>query len=201
MLTMTAPNKRLKRIADYQARKESGRCVHPGCDEPASEDSVRCVAHAADQRKRTRRSLRRTRRALAEAGRCVVCRRKSSTYRCAGCSAREGRIPTVGANNGDNQPPSTPAKWRVDPGTNWNRYRGKAKRGKPPTALLDDQDLDFAVEEILRAKAALAYARSEAVAALPKIQRDGVLAAALGRLDVAERWLDEVRGRHKSRKA
>lgn len=194
-------NKRAARIADYQARKESGRCVYPGCPEPASEDSVRCVAHAADQRERTRRSLRRTRRELAAAGRCVVCRRKSATYRCAACRARVNDLPATTANNRDNNRAAIPQVWRVDPGTNWNRYRGKAKRGKPPTSLLDDQDLDFAIQEIQRAKAALAYARSEEVLAMPKIQRDGVMAAALARLERAERWLDEVRARHKSRKA
>lgn len=197
---MTAPNKRAARIADYQARKESGRCVYPGCPEPASEDSVRCAGHQAKHRRGVSRSKAR-RRKLLGAGRCFVCGKKSDRYRCASCAAREGRIPTSGGSNGGSNRALRPQVWRVDPGTNWNRYRGKAKRGKPPTSLLDDQDLDFAVEEIRRAKAALAYARSEAVIAMPKIQRDGVMAAALARLDRAERWLDEVRARHKSRKA
>lgn len=190
------------RDTDYQARKnasvETGECMRRGCTSPHADDSLLCPQHRDEQREARRTSAQRVRGELAAAGKCVDCRRRSPTYRCAACSVKRGRIPSMGVDHGVEN--KTPAHWRVEPGTTWNRYRGKAKRGKPSTAVLDDQDLDYAVEQIQTAKQALAYARSEAVQAMPKVQRDGVMAAALGFVDAAERWLDEVRARHKSRK-
>ena len=92
--------------------------------------------------------------------------------------------------------------YRIDPAARGRkavqRYVGRARRAAPSAAVLDDQDLEEALDEIRKAKEALAYARSDAVKAMPKIQRDGVMRAALGRVSSAGRWLDEVLARHKS---
>lgn len=189
-----------ERAADYQTAKESQQCTYPRCGKPPAQDTQLCARHLANKRTNDRTSLARRREDLAARGRCVDCRKKSSTYRCAGCAVKRGRIPTTGVGNGvGNEASKIPAQWRLEPGTTWNRYRGKAKRGKPSTAILDDQDLEYAVEEITTAKLALAYARSPEVQQMPKAQRDDIMAAALARLDRAERWLDEVRVRHKPR--
>lgn len=183
----------------YQARKESGRCTRPGCAATAG-DTVLCDQHAADARDRNRRSQSRTRAARAALGLCVQCGAKSRTYRCLACRARLAPPSRSDHNGADNTPPQAEVdRWRPDPGTNWRRYRGKARRGKPPDALLDDQDLSFAVEELSRAKDGMAYARSDEVRALPKIQRDGVKQAALDRLKLSKRWIDEILERHKGR--
>lgn len=192
---------RARKLDDYQARKESGRCVYPGCDELAG-DTVLCDEHAEDARERTRRSLSKTRTKRAELGLCAQCGTKSRTYRCFACRARSTAPPSKSDHNGaSNTPPQTEVdRWRPDPGTTWKRYRGKARRGKPPDALLDDQDLVFAVEELERGRDGLGYARSDEVRALPKIQRDGVKQAALDRLALAQRWISEVLTRHKAMK-
>ncbi len=42
--------------------------------------------------------------------------------------------------------------WRVDPGTNYNRYRGQGVRGKPKYAPVDVIDLDMALAELVNAE-------------------------------------------------
>ncbi len=180
-------------------KKADGICVERGCAERASDEAVRCPRHLRAHRKSGRRSRRKRRQELSAQGKCVDCRRKSGTYRCAACSVKRGRIPTVGVGDGVGGKPGTPSQWRIEPGTTWNRYRGKGRRGNPGTAPSDAQDLRCARDEIDKASAAIAYAQSDAVRALPRIQRQGVMAAALALLDYAERWIDEVRNRHKCR--
>lgn len=189
-----------KRLADYQARKESGLCVYPKCPDACADDSVWCPAHRDMTRKHRRRSAKRVRSQLRDAGKCARCRRRSATYYCPGCSVRIGRVPSTGvANTVDNE---RRPHYRVDPAARGRRevqrYVGRARRGAPSAAILDEQDLEYAVEELKKAKAAIAYARSSVVQAMPKIQRDGVMAAAMGRLHAARRWVDEILARHKS---
>lgn len=193
------------RAADYQARKESQRCTYPGCAEPPTDGSGKCRKHTLKHRTAVSRSSAKRRAELRGTDgkeKCFRCKKRSSTYLCQACKIVLGvqRFPTTRADNkADNQAHGIPAQWRPEPGTNWNRYRGKAKRGKPSTATLDDQDIDYAVEELHTAKLALAFARSPEVQAMPRIQREDIMNAALSKLDRAERWLDEVRDRHKSR--
>lgn len=189
-----------KRLADYQARKESGLCVYPKCPEACADDSVLCPGHRDALRKRRSRSAARVTGQLRDAGKCALCRRRSTTYYCPGCSVKRGRIPSTALDNAlDNE---RRPHYRVDPAARGRRavqrYVGRARRGAPSAAILDAQDLEYAVEELKKAKAAIAYARSAVVLAMPRIQRDGVMAEAMGRLHVARRWVDEILARHKS---
>lgn len=197
---VTAP-RQSKRLADYQLRKESGRCVYPRCDKLAADDSVWCPAHRDYHRKAGRDSKVRVRAELREAGKCVDCRRRSQTYRCPVCRAKLGDIPPSKTVLKDVQNERS-SHYRIDPAARGRkevpRYVGRSRRGAPSAALLDDQDLDEALDEVRKAKEALAYSRSDEVKAMPKIQRDGILRAALGRVERASRWLDEVLARHNS---
>jgi hypothetical protein len=189
-----------ERRADYQARKESGRCIERRCAEAAADGSLRCARHDELHRHRQRMARRRQRRRLAAAGLCVACQRPSATYRCPACLVRQGLArlrPTTSVNASVvDQGKGPKDTWRLEPGTNWKRYRGRARQGSPAAAVLDDQDLAQATRELARAKEALAYARSAEVQALGSIARREVLRAALGRLEIVQRWLGEVIARH-----
>lgn len=190
------------RAADYQARKEAQRCTYPKCDEPPAEDTQLCTDHLADKRRRNKRHMKATRKQLRHTGKCTRCRKRSGTYLCDACKIALGVFvfPTSNVDNSvDNSASKIPSQWRLEPGTTHYRYLGQAKRGPQSKALLDGQDLDFAVEEMQTARLALAYAQSDEVKAMPKAQRDDIMAAALAHVDRAERWLDEVRERHKPR--
>lgn len=185
------------RRADYQARKESGRCIERRCAADAADGCLRCARHDATHRLRQRLARRQERRSLAAAGRCIVCRQPSATYRHPACMVKQGLArprPTTSVtvsvvDQGD-------GVWRMEPGTNWKRYRGRARQGSPAAVVLDDQDLAQATRELARAKDALAYARSAEVRAMGSIQRREVMRAALGRLEIVQRWLGEVIARH-----
>lgn len=73
--------------------------------------------------------------------------------------------------------------WRTDPGTNYNRYRGQGRRGKPRTAPVDVKDLDMALAEIVRAENQLFELADKHVE----------VREAMARLDLAARFVDEVR--------
>ncbi len=81
----------------------------------------------------------------------------------------------------------------------WRRYRGKGRRGAPGAAVNDEQDLQDASKALERGRQALAYARSEEVEALPRIQRRAVLNEALAHLGLAGRTLGEVTQRNQGR--
>lgn len=181
----------MRRPSEYQKRKQAGRCVYPNCPNLAGSENVHCDQHAIASRQRAKQS-RRKRRSALEAGKCYRCGRRSGTYRCVACAVAEGRLPTVGVHNGVHKREQV---WRVDPGTNWSRYRGRARRGKPATSLLDRQDLDYAIKEIALSRDALLMARAQFGS--DRRNREDVIKAALHRLDLAERWIDEVRDRYR----
>ena len=178
-------------VADYEARKVAGRCVQIGCNALAGDQNVRCDHHAELNRKSRRRSQSRRRERLGF-GRCFKCGKQSSTYLCPACSVLRGRLPTLGASNqASNQRPKI---WRADPGTNYVRYRGRAKRGKPPAVLSDLQDIDEALKELNLVRSSMVLAHNDA--GLSKRERHDLIEASMHRIDRAERWLDELRGRY-----
>jgi hypothetical protein len=72
------------------------------------------------------------------------------------------------------------------------RYRGQDRRGVQTFAQLDERDFNEAQQCIGDGMRGLAYYRSAKVQALPKAQREGIRAEALGRLRQGRRWLDEI---------
>lgn len=75
--------------------------------------------------------------------------------------------------------------WRVDPGTNYNRYRGQGVRGKPKDAPVDVIDLDMALAELVNAENQL----------LDLAAKHVEVREAMARIDLAARFVDEVRVR------
>lgn len=75
--------------------------------------------------------------------------------------------------------------WRVDPGTNYNRYRGQGRRGKPKVAPVDVKDLELALAELVCAENALIDFASKHVE----------VREVMARLDLVARFIDEVRAR------
>lgn len=180
----------------YYGRKADERCTQ--CGRPASGDAQLCARHLRRKRAADRRWRAAARQLERAAGRCAEgCGRKSATYRCPVCLIRLGRIPTVGVDPGVViQDTADGDRWRAD-ANGWQRYRGRGRRGKPPAGANDDLDLRYALDAIERGKAGLVYARSDAVKALPRVQRREAMLAAIAHLELASRFLDEVVDRGK----
>ncbi len=180
-----------------QERKEAGRCTIPGCKRRCSGDTLLCHGHRRaaktarqryNQRKRKNKKL------------CRDCPRKVSDGRyCLRCRAlRAGRRPRktrAGENAGDIGT-SIADRTRID-SDGRTRYHGQARRGQQPRAQLDEQDLDYAIASIARTKAGLAIARSPVYAALPRIQREEAVQAALSPADQGVRFVEEVLTRNR----
>lgn len=124
-------------------------------------------------------------------GLCGECRKvKSETYACAACTVKRGKVPKKWKEKQDwSAKGSDP--WRKD-GDGWQRYRGKGRRGAPPAAAGDDSDIASALDALEKGRAALLYARSPEVTALPRIQRKGARDEAVALLALAARFLDDV---------
>ncbi len=188
----------------YEARKIAGACTYASskpCPRSPEDGAQLCRHHLHRERRRKRLSARRLRQERRDAGRCAEgCGAKSETYRCAACAIRLNRIPpSAGVPAGVDKPAEDRA-WRAgthESDATTKRYRGRARRGKPPAARTDDEDLRYAVEAIEQSRKALAYAYSPAVAQLPRIQREAAKRAALAHVGHANRFLDELLERHK----
>jgi hypothetical protein len=192
-------------LADtYEQRKVDQVCTYPSrvpCSRPLAEDSQLCERHLRRARRSKRDSARRVRADRRELGLCADgCGARSARYRCAACSIRTGRIPTTGVDTTVDNSPAPDRQWRAgthESDATTKRYRGRAKRGKPPAATLDDQDLRDAIDALEKARRALTYARSPEVVALPRIQRESALRAALDYVKYAGRFEDDVLDRNK----
>lgn len=196
---MSAPSNTEPGADTYEARKISGRCTR--CGQPAADDSLLCAPHRDDARAAVRKSKAKSRRARRRQRRCVDCNQRSRTYRCTACQIRVNRLRV---NNGANKRVDTKRE-RIAAATKIStnkseggrvRYHGQGKRGRQSGAQLDEQDLRDARKDLEAGTEALGHCQTPAVKTLPKIQRDDVERAALGRLASAGRWIDEVLVRH-----
>lgn len=178
----------------YHERYAAGWCVYGACPRRAEgwpdPTHHHCPRHKAKVQARQRLHRRVQRKQLADAGKCIRCRKPSPTYRCPGCAILDGvTLPTgsvsasVVTTHGD--------QWRRD-NDGWARYRGKGRRGPPPVQVNDDSDIASAMAAIDRGRAALVYARSVEVAQLGRITRKDALQAALSILAHAARFLEDL---------
>jgi hypothetical protein len=202
--TQSLPTRIEKQIA--------GRCCYGGCHDPAKDGSDYCEPHDAHERGRDAAKKRRRRQRLADSGRCIAgCGRKVGKRRrpdgsialreCRQCSkatkARHAR-PVPGAGlpvPGD----AIDIDWRVDPGTNWLRYRGKGRRGRLTNAEQADEDrrdARFAIADIEKFIAAIDVVMSEAVQALGAEQRKAAKRQAAQHLGSARRFLEDLEERY-----
>ena len=140
-------------------------------------------------RKRTREAMSALRERRRADGKCAYCETKSVTYACPTHRIRGGQVPPQWSKPVSSSPDVD--LWRKD-GEGFKRYRGRARRGAPGAAVNDEQDLSSAADTLERGRAAMRYARSPEVLALPRIQRRSALNEAVSLLALAARFLDEV---------
>lgn len=210
---MSVPKTRRIRNERYYQRKADGICTYGSvedCPHPPADGSSLCQAHLDDANDRKARSAQALREERREGGWCAYCGEvKSETYACAGCSIRRGDIPTT---NSDNNVDNTNAdRWRRETIANPNlkdptaegvagtkttmRYVGQSRRGTPSAATLDEQDLKQIAAELERARVGLQYAHALPTE-IPRAQRKDAVRAALSRLDLAGRFIEDVLDRH-----
>jgi hypothetical protein len=211
-MAVTSKTRRI-RNERYYARKAAGICTYGStadCPHPPAEDSSLCERHLADARDRVKRSDARLHAERRNRGRCAYCGKvKSETYACAGCQIRRGHSSTRNTNNNtDNtmrglsrsghERRGADSQWREEThnGKTSLRYVGQARRGVPSTSVLDEHDCKQIVAEVQRAMSGLAYAHA-LPAELPRSQRKDAVRAALSRLALARRFIDETLERHK----
>jgi hypothetical protein len=175
---------------DLRIRKRiAGTCGYSGCTVPAADGADYCAPHDAHERGRDAAKKRRRRQRLADGGLCAAgCGKKvgkqkradgSAFHReCRACAkakaARRRAVPGDSqAVPGDGADPAS-ERWRVDPGTTWNRYRGKGRRGRLTREEQIDErirDVRIARDELVKLERALERLKAPEVIALPPIQR------------------------------
>lgn len=181
------PESAVRRRLSYEDRKLSGLCTVNACKSLAEDGYQFCSRHRELRNRRKRRRQRVLRAELSSAGKCIGCRKPSQTYRCPACRIRDRT----------NLPSRSEAKSEVsDPfrrdNDGWARYRGKGKRGAPPQADIDADDLASALSELERGRQALIYAHSEPVKKIGRHAHRDAKAAAAGILALAAGFIAEV---------
>ena len=187
----------------YESRKLAHECTYPSkvtCPRAPEAGAQLCPVHLRRKRKSDARSAKRRRADRKAKGLCRDCGKKSPRTVCHACSIAQGRVPTTMGRIVVGNTPAPDRQWRAgthESDATTQRYRGRAKRGKPPAALIDDQDLQYAIEALQKARAGLALASSPEVAQLPRLQREAAKQAALAYVRYAGRFEDEVLDRNK----
>lgn len=188
----------VNRKAEYQRAWRLDRKLTPGactrCPKKGlPEGEAMCQRCRRKYRKIGREYQRNLHRERRAGGWCAACGKvKSTTYRCAGCVVKQGRVPpSIAARKPETKPGGSGDAWRKD-NDGWERYRGRGRRGAPGAAVNDDQDLASAADVLDKGRKALRYARSPEVMALPRIQRKGALREATALIALAARFLDDL---------
>lgn len=195
----------------YESRKERGVCTYYGCVERADEDCLLCPAHRRLQRERNRKSMARLRKTRREKSQCVFCgekltssdlpARRAKTASCKACRIKRDRFRSAVVDSDVDRPDV--GRWveRIEQSPDGvprarRRFVGSGKRGRKSIESMDSEDLEAALRSLSQGTKGLAFARSQEVAQLPKVQRDDVKAQALAKLVSAGRWIVEVVKRH-----
>lgn len=173
----------------YQERLAGPLCLR--CPKPKEPDSSYCADCGPTVLAAARAQMKERRAQLRDAGCCDACGRpkgKTVVPLPLGAPARwhtEGRKPKV--------------RVAITEGDGRTRYRsiGQGRRGRITHADNDEQDTKLVQRELEAAAAALAYAHSPEVKAMPRIQARDILHAALSRLHLVQRLLGEILSRHK----
>lgn len=188
-----------------EERLLAGWCVYGACSRRAEgwPDPTHnfCARHRAKEQARVRKAKRKARAALADAGKCVRCRKPSKTYRCPACRLLDGcDLPTLSVTAGVTTDKIAAATRKHADGR--VRYHGQGKRGQQPKSQLIAQDLRYARNGIESAAAGYALMETDEIRAMPRIQREDVARAADHQLLRAIGHLEEAldrRGHFKQR--
>ena len=187
---MTADRKLQKRL-DHE-------CLR--CKEQALPDSDFCGPHRDDERRRAREGAKKRREGFRAKGKCVDCGRRSKKWRCDRCH-KQSREQKTGRGVTARTQGVTPKDeiWRVDPGTNWNRYRGKGRRGRltrEEQALEHERDLDWAIAKLEEFRPEVHRLITPAVLELPRIQREAEQRKAASKLAEAMRFIEGLQAKY-----
>jgi hypothetical protein len=189
------------RRADYQRRKESGRCTREGCPREAG-DSNLCDQCGQVVRAQNRQAVAARRERRRDAGRCRECGAKADGCRCVDCQIKLGviaksalaRILADGHRVVTRQTLATTIEKdpRYPDGRTRTRYRGgQGRRGAPDRLRVLAADLDLTIASLRRAREKL----DEACGLTDKRERKAKEAAAMGQVALAGRMIDEVMDR------
>lgn len=188
LLTVSQPG---NTIPTYLSRKLAHKCVR--CGQAAAPDSDFCQPHLDAKRADDRAGKAEKRAALRKAKRCVDCRKPSKKRRCRTCWRKSRGVVK------EKKGVVKEEIWRVDPGTEWNRYRGKGRRGRltrEEQAEEDKRDALFAIDEIKKFISSVDVVMSPAVQELGPIGRTEAKRQAAQFLGTAGRFLDELADRY-----
>lgn len=215
---MTAARARPQQWTDsqqeYERKKLANECLW--CAQPNNGDSAYCNEHEPRVRKHKRASAAAIRKERRLEQLCAdgCGRRSGEKYRCEQCQAviytRRNRVdnhtagsptyPTYPAGKNQIAPPRRPqGAWTVVTSTDKdgrtrsrNRFRGHGRRGGPKGFEVDDWDLRAIESEVSRARAALMEFWGDENQARPQIQQREPRRAALGHLELMQRFIDEI---------
>lgn len=158
----------------YLRRKLAGRCTR--CGETAAKDAGLCLQHLEQARASDRRWRKQRRKARKKKGLCIDCGKRSKTLRCRRCY-RRSRYERPGVDS-QHAGVDKPGNWRPDfspdTGAEWQRYRGKGRRGRLTTEEQIDEwkrDITFAIEKAKDCLRSLEVLKTADVQELPRIQR------------------------------
>ncbi len=192
--------RREKERLKYANRKEAGQCTRCESDQLAP-DSLMCADCQAYTAAASNSSHARLRADRRKRGVCIRCEAATDRYECLECLTAAGTAPIVTANQTANQTrapahhraPPSPSVWVVEKdGKRRLRYRGQGRRGAPSRLATDEWDLRAIEQEIKRARTDMIAYVSPEVRVLPSIQRAAVKQSALGHLELAQRFLDDL---------
>ena len=188
-----------RRRQDYQARKDSGRCVMEGCKSMAAEDADKCEVCGPRERERVRLAEKARRDRRRDAGRCFDCGAKSETCRCVDCQIRFGLVAKralariiVDSDRKVTRPAlvtTVERDGRYPDGRIRTRYRGgQGRRGAPSRTAIDAADVALALASLRRAHEKL----EQLCGIADKRERAAAKADAMGQVALAGRMIDEV---------
>jgi hypothetical protein len=179
------------------ARKLDKRLKHEclDCTEQALPDSDRCGPHEEKELRRVREAQKKRRKNLRRSGKCIDCKRRSKKWRCARCynkTKAKSVTDTVGV-------VTKPEIWRVDPGTNWQRYRGTGRRGRrtrQEQAEEDKRDLRWAIAKLQAFEPEIDRLITPTVLEMPRIQREAERRKSTSCLDEALRFIEGLQAKY-----
>jgi hypothetical protein len=163
-----------------QERLETGKCRR--CPADAKPGSEYCAPHDAAQKRYQAKYLRRRRAQWKRRGLCKNDGRPrhGTSSLCAVCLTRLGRLKTSVGEKGVEKSARIAAATVVDKDGR-TRYLGRRKRGAPGVGSVDRADLELAVQELIAALDGLGLYESTAGQELPRIQRQDLRQAYVGR--------------------
>lgn len=185
----------------YEDRKLADPPQCTRCGKRARDGHQLCRKHLADQRRYNAKWARKRARLARRKKRCRYCIRKVTMGRsCLACREQRKRYRTLlrarKKRAVDKAVDRGPDRMVLRPDGRI-RSSGKGSRGRTESKVIDDQDLDYAMDAIAKAKDGLARARGEQSAQFAPAERRAAKLAALAHAAHGVRFVEEVLDRNR----